>query len=480
MFWIPIDRTKSVPLIRQIYDQIRIRILHGELAAGERLPSTRELASSLGISRNVVIEAYDQLFVEGYVEGKKGSGTYVAKGAYLDAVEQTEARSPFDIYQSENKPNDYIDFRSGLPALDMFPRKSWGKIAKQVCEDASDSIFGYDHPEGRIELRHVLSRYLKRTRGVHCHPDQLIITSGATQALSLIANLLLSPGDEVMIEDPITDEIQTIFTSPGATLYPIPVDKEGIKTKLFPRNRKPKFIFVTPSHQFPLGGTLSIQRRIQLIHYARKNDCFIVEDDYDSEFRYHGSPIHSLQGLDPDNVIYIGTFSKILSPGLRLGYIILPPALIRHCKDLKWFTDLHTPSLEQLTIARFIDNRDLERHIRKMKKVYRTRRDFLKECLKKAFGTEVVVSGDSTGLHLIAEFNNITFSEQIVHTIIQKYHIKVYPVEHHTIQKGKHSNKLILGYGNLSLEDIKEGIQRLKQAVTHEIIKHKKPLSLHS
>lgn len=465
MFWIPIDRTIDVPLIRQVYEQIRTRILHGELVAGECLPSTRELSSSLGVSRNVVVGAYEQLFAEGYIEGKQGSGTYVAEGAYLDLQEKTDFPSFFDMHQLKEETNDVIDFRPGIPALDMFPRNPWGRITKQVCEDTSHSVFGYGHPEGRIELRHILSRYLKRTRGVHCHPDQLIITSGATQALSLIASLLLSPGDEVMIEDPITHEIQTIFTSPGSTLHPIPVDEQGIKTWLIPSDKKPSFIFVTPSHQFPLGGTLTIQRRIQLIQFARTSDCFIVEDDYDSEFRYQGAPINSLQGLDPDRVIYIGTFSKILSPALRLGYLILPPSLAKRCKDLKWFTDLHTPTLEQLTIARFIDERHLERHIRKMKKVYKSRRDHIKKCLKEEFGSKVKVLGDSTGLHLIAEFQEVEFPDRRVNEIAKKYKVQIYPVEHHAIKKGVHQNKIILGYGNLTFEEIEEGTHRLKQAL---------------
>lgn len=466
MIWIQIDRTLDIPLIRQVYEQIRTRILHGELVAGECLPPTRELASHLGISRNVVVEAYEQLFAEGYIEGRQGSGTYVAEGAYLDKQEKTDFLSFFEIQHLKEDTNDVIDFRSGLPALDMFPRNTWGQIVKQVCTDTPNSVFGYGYPEGRAELRHILSRYLKRTRGVHCHPDQLVITSGATQALSLIANLLLSPGDEVMIEDPITSEIQTIFTSPGASLYPIPVDEQGMKTDIIPLNKKPSFIFVTPSHQFPLGGTLPIQRRIQLIQFARKVDCFIVEDDYDSEFRYQGAPIHSLQGLDPDRVIYIGTFSKILSPALRLGYLILPPSLTKRCKDLKWFTDLHTPSLQQLSIARFIDERHLERHIRKMKKVYKTRRDHVKKCLSEAFDDKVKVSGDTTGLHLVAEFQNTAFTNQKVSEIMEEYKVKVYPVELHTIQKGVHQNKIILGYGNLATEEIQDGIQRLKNALT--------------
>lgn len=465
ILWIQIDKTIEMPLIHQVYEQIRKNILQGELTAGERLPSTRELSSNLGISRNVILEAYEQLFTEGYIEGKQGSGTYVAEGATLHLTEKSHTPSFLDMHEAKEETTNLIDFRPGIPSLDMFPRNIWGKISKQICEDTSNSVFGYDSPEGRVELRHILARYLKRTRGVHCHPDQLVITSGATQALSLIADLLLSEGDEVLIEDPITHEIQTIFTTPGSTLYPIPVDEHGIKTDYLPSKKKPSFIFVTPSHQFPIGGTLSIQRRIQLIQYARKVNCFIVEDDYDSEFRYQGGPVHSLQGLDPDKVIYIGTFSKILSPALRLGYLILPLSLAKSCRNLKWFMDLHTPTLQQLTIARFIDEGHLERHIRKMKKIYKSRRDHIKKCLTKEFGKKVKILGDSTGLHLVAEFQNVEFSARIIQELSKKYNVQVYPVELHTIEKGKHKNKIILGYGNLTMKEIEEGINRFKQGI---------------
>lgn len=299
MLWIPIDRSLDISLKRQVYGQIRTRILQGALNAGDRLPPSRELAKQLNVSRNVVVEAYEQLFVEGYVEGKQGSGTYVAQGAYLEQNRKKRPISLLEIEQKNEADDDIIDFRSGIPALNRFPKKEWGKLVKEVCEEATDATFGYDNPEGRYELRHVLSRYLKRTRGVHCHPDQLVITSGATQALSLIANLLLTPDEKVIIEDPITHDIQTIFSSTGATLDPIPVDQHGMRTDLLPMQQKPGFVFVTPSHQFPLGGILPIQRRIQLIQFARTWDTYLVEDDYDSEFRYGGEPGQFPPGLGP-------------------------------------------------------------------------------------------------------------------------------------------------------------------------------------
>lgn len=464
MLWIPIDRTLDIPLKRQVYDYIRKQILHGELAAGERLSATRELAVQLGISRNVIIEAYEQLLAEGYIEGQQGAGTFVAPGAFLEQLQRDEIKQSFDVSKGKKEEKDLIDFRSGIPALDMFPRRNWGKLAKEVCIEAPNYIFGYDHPEGRTELRRVLSHYLKRTRGVECHEGQIVVSSGATQAFSLITKLLLTHGDEVLIEDPITHEIQTIFTSTGANLCPIPVDEQGIRTDLLSGDKIPSFIFVTPSHQFPLGSILPIQRRIQLIQYARATQCYIVEDDYDSEFRYDGEPISSLQGLDPERVIYVGTFSKNLSPALRLGYLVLPQALIEQCRNLKWFNDLHTPSLDQRILARFIEEGLLERHIRKMRKVYMNRREILRKALVREFGEAVKISGDSTGLHLIAEFTKVEFTQDLLERLLQN-NVKVYPVELHTIQKDRHRNKVILGYGNLREEKIDEGVMRLKAAL---------------
>ena len=462
MAWLTIDRSLKTPLIRQIYKQLRTKILNGELSAGYRLPSTRQLAEELGVSRNVVLEAYDQLLAEGFLEGLQGAGTFVAEGAYL---KKTDTISSFikEDCKSKNTAN-IIDFRSGIPALDLFPRKQWGQLAKHVSIETDHSLFGYDSPEGRIELRTVLSDYLLRTRGVECYPDQLVITTGATQALTLIAKLLISENDKVIIEDPITHEIQTIFQSYGASLLPIRVDKNGMDTSQIPCGIKPAFIFVTPSHQFPIGGTLPIQRRIQLIEYARKVDSYIVEDDYDSEFRYEGPSVSSLQGLDPNLTIYIGTFSKILSPALRLGYLILPPSLIERGRTLKYFSDLHTPSLEQLTLALFIKEGYLEKHIFRMKKVYRKRRDFLKEQLYNEFGGQVTIHGDSTGLHLVAEFDGIDFTESLLSKIYERG-VKVFPVELHTINKGLYSNHIILGFGNLNEVKIADGVTKFKRTL---------------
>ncbi len=298
MLWIPIDRTKDAPLIRQVYRQIRTAILQGELLAGEKLPSTRELANELHVSRNVVIEAYDQLLAEGYLVTRQGAGTYVAEGTYLEQVPSEQTTSSFEQKVELTPKKDMIDFRSGIPDLTFFPRRIWAKLSYEVCHDISHSLLSYGNPEGVPEFRAILARYLVKTRGVHCQPEQLVITSGATQALTLVAKLLLSEGEQVVIEDPITHDIQSIFKSAGASLYPVPVDEQGMRTELLPSELHPSFVFVTPSHQFPVGGALPIQRRIQLIQFAREKSCYLVEDDYDSEFRYEGAPVSSLQGLD--------------------------------------------------------------------------------------------------------------------------------------------------------------------------------------
>ncbi|MGI2294947.1 PLP-dependent aminotransferase family protein [Paenibacillus sp. GXUN7292] len=478
MTWVQINRASGVPLYRQIYEHFRSKILQGELRSGEQIPSTRELAASLSVSRNIVVEAYEQLFAEGFIEGRQGSGTFIAEGTYLEGLVDLEVlnsirQTEFDVSAlMESPPSEWIDFRPGIPALDLFPRKIWSKLAEQVYLHGPDSAVGYGRPEGRAELRAVLARYLRRTRGVICHPEQLLITTGATQALSLIAKLFLSEDTKAIIEDPITHEIQTMFSVPGTTLLPIPVDEHGMMTSLLPYDKQPSYVYVTPSHQYPLGGILPIQRRVQLIQYARTTGCYIVEDDYDSEFRYESPPVSSMQGLEPDKVIYIGTFSKILSPSLRMGYLILPQSLISKARKLKWLTDLHTPSFEQLILARFIDEGHLDRHVAKMKKLYRRRRDCLMKSLVSHFSPSVHLSGYSTGLHFIAEFPDIAFNSGLCETL-EKNGVKVYPVELHAINKDAQRNRIVLGFGNLSEDKIEEGVQRLASALLPLLEKEK-------
>ena len=469
MIWIELDRSLKMPLIHQIFIKLREKILLGELQEGDRLPSSRELAESLNVSRTVILEVYEQLIAEGYLKTKPGSGTFVESGALLNhfqLLNQSDSNTPPpQSLPVQPMKKDYIDFRSGVPALSMFPRKKWAQVAKEVYENIEESLLGYNLPEGCTELRDTLSNYLYKTKGIHCNPNQIIITTGATQAFTILAKLLINPNQEVIIEDPVTKEIREIFIERGAKINPIPVDELGIQTAMLSNIKKSSsFVFVTPSHQFPLGSILPIQRRIQLIQFATKINCFIIEDDYDSEFRYAGSPISSIKGLLPDKVIYVGTFSKILSPGLRIGYMILPNSLIEQAKSLKRYTDYHSPTMEQIILARFIQKGYLEKHILKMRKVYKARRDLLIHCLKKTFKESVKITGHSTGLHLITEFKNIAFSnEMIIH--LEHAGVKVYPVQNHTFVTEQHENKLILGYGHLSPTEIEEGIQRLKEGL---------------
>ncbi len=327
--------------------------------------------------------------------------------------------------------------------------------------------YGYSSPEGSEELRNVLSTYLFRTRGIKCHSSQIVITSGATQAFTLLAKLLVNSESEVLIEDPVTKEIPEIFIERGARISPIPVDEYGMQTESISTKRKPSIIFVTPSHQFPLGGILPIQRRIQLIHFAKKTNSYILEDDYDSEFRYLGPPVSTIQGLSPERVIYIGTFSKILSPSLRIGYIILPNSLVENVKTLKRYTDYHSPTIEQVILARFIQGGHLEKHVVKMRKLYKSKRDFLIKCLKSELGDRVKILGASTGLHLIGQFN-VIFSKKILDKL-ENNGIIIYPVEKHALVKGHHINKLIFGYGNLTKVELEEGVRRMKKVIEEEL-----------
>lgn len=464
MLWFAIDRQSTTSLVQQVYKQIRTLILNEQLKENEKLPSSRELANSVGVSRNTVTEAYDQLILEGYLLVRPRSGTYVAEGVVLKAAELEKRDNQLTNWlKIEQDQNQLIDFRASHPAMDQFPRKVWGKLAKEVCHDTADELYGYRSPSGDETLRRVLTTYLSRTRGVSCHPEQIVITTGATQGLAFITQLLSKRGTHVAVEDPVTDEMRQIFTNAGAKVKPIKADQFGIRTSELSQSEKPSFVFVIPSHQFPLGAVLPIQRRIQLVEYVREMDSFIVEDDYDSEFTYEGTAVYSMQGLDPERVIYVGTFSKILSPALRIGYVILPYDLIKSFKELKWFSDRHTATLEQQMLARFIEEGLLDQHVRRMKRIYEKRRKTLVQALTETFSTLKII-GHAAGMHVVVEWDDLIVDETFVNHA-REHQVIVYPVEYYAIQKGFHTHQMVLGYGSLTEENIKEGVSRLQQAI---------------
>jgi len=462
--WLTIDKNIGISIIRQVYEQIKSMILEEKLLAGDKLPSTRWLSENLKVSRNVILESYSQLMAEGYVESKSGSCTIVSKGIRFkrDKIKVEEDSKSIEYKKGEN---NIIDFRSGIPALEMFPKKEWGRLCNNICKDVPYSAFRYCDAEGIIELRQALSKYLFRVRGISCRPEQIMIISGSTQGLSLISKLLYSEGCEIIVEDPIHYGLLNVISSCGYSINSVPVDSKGIITDMIKSDNNVGFAYVTPSHQFPLGSVLPIQRRIELIRFAEKKDCYIVEDDYDSEFRYEGQPINSLYELKPNRVIYIGSFSKILAPALRLGYMLLPEELIPKYLKLKMYTDVHTESISQLVLAQFINDGKLERHIWKMKKEYYKKRQALIGSLSYNFQDGYVVKGEAAGLHLVVQFKNISFTEQVLKKI-SKQKVKVYPVENYAIHKGRHGNEVILGYGHLSIDEIKDGIKRVKKGIT--------------
>lgn len=464
MLWVQIDRSSSIPLTKQVCRQLRAKILRRELSAGERLPPSRTFAKELGVSRNVIMSVYEQLMSEGYLESRKGSGTYVTQGSYLEDYRDAYQNgfSHKEPAQPSQHTDDVIDFATGTPDLSCFPRNIWAKLLRETCLDAPDEVFNYDTPQGQIALRRSLSKFLLKSKGIRCHPEQIIILSGSAQGFFVLANVLAIPEHDIIIEDPVYNGIQQIFTALALPLYPIPVDENGLQVEHIPHGKKASFVSVTPSHQFPMGCILPIQRRVKLIEYARKTQTYIVENDYDSEFRYSGSPITALHVLDPDRVVHIGTFSESLYPALRLGYMIVPDALLKQCRVFMHTNSFASSVLKQLTLTRFIDEGYLEGHIGKMKKLYKKKRQTLIRCLQETFGGRIVISGDSTGLYVVVRFEDITFSEKLVNDLHDRG-VRIYPIEEHAIRKGRHSHTVLLGYGNLLQEKIPQSITNLSR-----------------
>ena len=466
MLWVAIDKTSGMPLTKQICEQLRSKILSRELPPGTKLPSSRKFAQEMQISRNVVIYAYEQLIAEGFLESQGGSGTYVAEGSYLEQykdVARAQQRQDAQIRRRQSL-QDVIDFEIGVPDLSQFPRQLWAKLLRNACFDAPQDVFNYLPPEGLPQLQQTLAGFLLKTKGLRCRPEQIMVVSGSAQGLAILFQAVARPGRTFIIEDPVFIGSSRILTMSDYPFRPIPVDEKGMQVEQIPPDLPTSGIIVTPSHQFPLGSVLPIQRRVKLIEYARAADAYIIENDYDSEFRHLGSPISTLHLLEPERVLHVGSFSEILCPAIRLGYIIVPDALFERCRRIKSMLGFVTPSLSQLALNAFIAEGHFDRHFNKMKKLYRAKRALLLEELTRTFGNRIAISGDSTGLYVVAAFNGIEFTAQRLEDLLE-HGVQVTTVEESAIVKGRHAEKILLGYGNLQFEEIQTGVQRLFSAI---------------
>lgn len=462
MLTLSFDKSNKRSYAQQIYTDIREKIISGELESGERLPSSRELCRELDIARNTVLTAYEMLVAEGAVTSVAGSGFYVREGVTRrpQRIPMTHAQtaSLSDVAVSEGT----VNFDSGLPALDLFPREKWNRVVSHAFLDAPISALGYDDPQGRPELRKVLCEYLKRARGLSCTPEQIIVTSGAKQGLSLAAKCLLHADSEVWMENPSNANVTQIFSYYTKNIVPFGVDDQGILPEQFPKRGKPKLIFVTPSHQFPVGGILPIQRRLALVAFAQQSGAYLLEDDYDSEFNYDAPPATSLFALDRERVLYVGTFSKVMFPSLRLGYLVVPAHLVSRVRELKRLADHHSNSITQLALMRFLESGEFARHVRRMKRIYRKRRDLLRDLLPRYFGNRVSISGTAAGMHLIAAFEGVSFPEDRVKRLRQAG-VYLVPVSAHSLIQDSHPGQVILGFASLTQEDMERGLALLKE-----------------
>lgn len=416
-----LDRKSDAPLHAQLAHALRTAILTGQTPAGTRLPATRNLAAELGIGRNTVADAYDQLIAEGYLEARVGSGTRVASiapDAFLATGASTDDVDPAPppplskrgtalataIRPVPPPPGKFgYAFQPGIPAFDAFPYASWSRLAARAAKNMQ-AVGDYSYPEGQPGLRAAIAAHVKLARGVVCEPDQIIVTAGAQAGLDLAARLLLDPGDNAWIEDPGYGGARGGLIGAGANLVPVPVDEEGMDIAAARKMRKrPRLIYVTPSHQFPLGVTMSLSRRLDLLELADDADAWVIEDDYDSEYRYQGRPLSSLQGLDGGRrVLYVGTFSKTFFPSLRIGYLIVPRAHAQSFRDAIRNTGHSAPGLPQLALTAFLEGGHYEAHARRMRKLYDSRRLALVSALEDIASKTLIPQVREAGMQMPA------------------------------------------------------------------------------
>jgi GntR family transcriptional regulator / MocR family aminotransferase len=409
---LPLDRSSGTPIHRQIYEGIRCAILDGLLRPGQRVPSTRALALDLDVSRLPVLTAYDQLLHEGYLEGRVGSGTYVSAAVPDDLlghpVPANGAAPPSTPRRRAHRPPPVRDeggldpFRMSLPALDQFPHAAWAKLVARHAHALTHAQMAYGDPAGLVPLRLAIAEHLRAARAVRCEVDQVLITSGSQAGLRLAGAVLLRAGDRVAVEEPSSPLARAALGAGGAEVVPVPVDEEGMSVdSLRRREARVRAAYVTPSHQYPLGMSMTASRRFTLLDWATRRKAWLLEDDYDSEYRYVSRPLAALQGMDPhERVVYIGTFSKVLFPAVRVGYLVVPPSLRQRFLEAREAFDLFSPTLYQAALAEFLREGHFARHLRRMRGVYLARRDALLTGLARHCGSWLTVLNADAGLHV--------------------------------------------------------------------------------
>ncbi len=460
MYGITIDHHSGVSLTRQICGQLRAVIESGELKSGAKLPPTRKIAEAVNVNRNVMVEVYEQLAAEGYLVSRVGSGTFVADG--IGVVTRAAASVSDAAVKEKSKVLDdtgIIGFYAGIPDFDSMPFALWGKYLKQAAETLAWMPSDDDYMGDR-QLRKMLSAYLFRVKGIRCEPEQIMIVSGTSQAMLLAAHAFRDSFPSVYIEEPTIDFTRDIFRSVGYAIKPVRVDESGMRINEDTIADMDGLMIVTPSHQFPTGTILSIQRRLKAVDLAEKGNAYIIEDDYDSEFRFKGMPVPPLQTLSPPRVIHMGTFSKLLFPEMRLGYMVLPKPIVGRLVEMKTALNLIAPAVEQRALALFIADGCLDRHTYKMKKIYKRRHAQLIRLLNAYFGSEITVIGDESGMHIQAVFLKEADWERA-----KSFGVKVESLEDYCCIKGANRNRIVLGYGNTHDADLEEGVKRLKRFV---------------
>ncbi|TPG50957.1 PLP-dependent aminotransferase family protein [Rhodanobacter glycinis] len=482
---IPLDTDSGTPMHRQLSDWFRHAIVDGQLRPGQRVPSSRSLAGELKISRIPVLGAYEQLYAEGYLETFVGAGTCVARSIPEETVQPANMKSrhaPLQIPEHRvarrisqraalmrEPAQSWLDsqgaFRIGLPALEHFPTGAWSKLVNRHARKPSIDMMVYGDPMGHPPLREAIAEYLNTVRAVRCDASQILMTTGSQQGLQICAHVLLDPGERAWVEEPGYPGARQALMTVGAKLIPVPVDHEGLNVaEGIRRGRSARAVYVTPSHQFPLGTAMSAARRMQLLNWAMRSGAWIIEDDYDSEFRFGGGPIASLQGLDADGrVIYVGTFSKVVFPALRLGYVVVPKDLVPAFFDARNAVDTFSSTLYQAVMNDFIREGHFARHIRRMRMLYLERRTALLEAIHKCMGDRLEVVGAEAGMQLTALLppgvDDVAVSIKAGHHGVSARPLSLC----YANPPGR--GGLILGYSGASVREIQDGVRKLRMCI---------------